>query len=52
MKKMRNMLLTYSKEENHTPKTTYYYEDELNDDFAFNGIDGINRLLVFFATRS
>lgn len=38
MKKMRNMLLTYSKEENHTPKTTYYYEDELNDDFAFNGI--------------
>lgn len=38
MKKMRNMLLTYAKEENHTTKKIYYYRDELNEDFADNGI--------------
>lgn len=38
MKQMRKMLLTYSKEENHTLKKIYYYKDELNDDFANNGI--------------
>lgn len=39
MRKMRNMLLTYAKKENHTNKTTYYFRDELNDDFALNGIE-------------
>lgn len=38
MEDMRKMLLTYSKEENRTPKRTYYYRDEINDDFANNGI--------------
>lgn len=40
MKKMRNMLLTYAKKENHTNKKVFYYQDELNDDFANNGIEG------------
>lgn len=39
MKKMRNMLLTYSKKENHTSLKTYYFRDEVNDDFANMGID-------------
>ena len=38
MRQMRDMLLTYSSEEHRTPKTIFYYKDELNDDFANNGI--------------
>lgn len=39
MQRMRNMLLTYVKGINHTKKKTYYFRDELNDDFALNGIE-------------
>lgn len=39
MKQMREMLFTYSQKESHTTKTTFYYRDELNDDFALNGIN-------------
>lgn len=39
MRRMHNMLKTYAKDENHTSKTTYYYKDELRDDFALNGIE-------------
>ncbi len=38
MAAMRNMLLTYSKPISHTSKQKYYFRDELNDDFANNGI--------------
>lgn len=38
MIKMRNMLLTYAKKENHTTKKIIYYRDEINDDFANNGV--------------
>lgn len=38
MKRMRNMLLTYAQEINHTKSKIIYYRDELNDDFANNGI--------------
>lgn len=39
MRRMHNMLKTYAKEENHTNKTTRYYRDILNDDFALNGVE-------------
>ncbi len=38
MKCMHNMLKTYAKDECKTSKKKYYYKDELNDDFALNGI--------------
>lgn len=39
MHKMREMLLTYANNPlAHTSKLKYYYTDELNDDFANNGI--------------
>ncbi|NLB48691.1 MAG: glycosyltransferase, partial [Erysipelotrichia bacterium] len=38
LKQMRDMLQTYTREENYTPKKIYYYKDELNDDFANHGI--------------
>lgn len=39
MKKMHDMLKTYAQDVNHTSKKTFYYKDELNDDFALNGIE-------------
>ena len=38
MKRMRDMLLEYSREECHTSLPKTYYEDELNDDFANTNI--------------
>lgn len=38
MRRMHCMLKTYAKEINHTKKITRYYRDELNDDFALNGL--------------
>ena len=39
MEKMREMLMTYAlREESHTSLPKRYYKDELNDDFANNGI--------------
>ena len=38
MEKMRNMLLTYAKPISHTSLPKYYYRDEINDDFANNGV--------------
>ena len=39
MSKMRDMLLTYANNPlAHTSKLKYYYTDELNDDFANNGV--------------
>ena len=38
MKKTRDMILTYTKEECHTSKSKIYYQDEINEDFANNGI--------------
>ena len=38
MRQMHCMLETYAKEINHTKKTTRYYRDEVNDDFALNGL--------------
>ena len=34
LKKIRDMVIQYSTEENHNGKRKYYYSDELNDDFA------------------
>ena len=39
MEQMYSMIKTYGKSENHTPKKTYYYKDEINDDFANNGVE-------------
>lgn len=39
LEKTRNMFLTYSKPINHTKLKTYYYRDEVNDDFANMGIN-------------
>ncbi len=36
--KLRNMLLQYANEINHSSKKKLYYSDELNDDFAFQKI--------------
>lgn len=38
MEDMRNMLLTYARPISHTSLKKYYYRDEINDDFANNGI--------------
>ena len=38
MNQMREMLLTYAKPISHTSLKKRYYRDELNDDFADNGI--------------
>ena len=38
MRQMHCMLKTYAKEINRTTKTTRYYRDPVNDDFALNGI--------------
>lgn len=38
MEKMRNMLLTYARPVSHTSLQKYYYRDEINDDFANNGV--------------
>lgn len=38
MERMRNMLVTYSKPISHTSLRKNYYQDEVNDDFANNGV--------------
>lgn len=37
--KVKDMIVQYGDEKNHSPKKKFYYSDEINDDFALNKIE-------------